>query len=88
MPRVCWAQNGVPSLPLPRDPPTPVWSLFSPGPSRAPGNPGELGTELSLLRSSVSPARSFPPPAPGPAAWDPQDPLGPWEDGGPLGVHG
>ena len=82
MPRVCGAQNAVPSLPLPRDPPTPVWSLFSPGPSRAPGDPGELGTELSPLRSSMSPARSFLPPAPprsapGPAAWDPQDPLGP-----------
>ena len=49
------------------------------------------GLEQTCPRSGrlcLSPVRSFPPPAPGPAAWGPQDPLGPWEEGGPWGVHG
>ena len=87
MPRVCWAQNAVPSLPLPRDPPHPCLEPLQPrtlegtwGPRRAWNR--IIPAQVVCVPCQVLPAR--PPPRPGPSSLGSSGPFRP----GPLGVHG
>lgn len=80
--RGCAGTERVPSLPLLGDSPS-LSEPFSPGPSRASGIVPCSG------HLCLSPWQVLPAPAP-PRAQQPgdsQDPSGPWEEGGPLGVQ-